>query len=1156
MGIKPFSGIKNVSDHHNENTAGDLARELEALKRMGRAREALVNVIFEAAGVPLVVWDEAGRLRRVNQAFASMTGYSPGELVGRSALDLLDPVNRETAWEVHREVIDGGDPQTNQWVLLDKKGRTILVEITTALIVDADGSRLVVVSMIDVTYRLLSEQTLRDRERQAAAVAEFGQKALSGMDPDRLMHEAVNVIADIMNMDYVWVLEYHPDKGALRIRAGAGRLKNQVLGIEAGADIIPEIIIDQADETGYVLAASGPVVVEDFERETRFKPSRLLSELRVAGGVSVIIHGDRVPFGILSAYALEKDRVSPNQVHFVQAMANALGSAIVRRRNEEALQAAHNGLEERVDERTRELTRTNEELRREIEQRRRIEKALLDSEERYRILFNSINDPVFVHWLKKEPSLPGQPLDVNDAACRVLGYSREEMLSGGIRLVRPEDESAMAAVRASLMRNGEAIFEVDLLVKDGHRIPMELSAHCFELDGLATVLSVARDITVRKASEYALRQAKISADEASRAKSRFLANMSHEIRTPMNGIIGMTELTLETDLTDEQREYLSLARSSAKTMMALLNDILDFSKIEAGKLDLESVSFSLRDTVAECLDAIALDVDDTKVELVTAIDPDVPDTRMGDPVRLQQIVFNLVGNAVKFTEEGEVALSIRRPPGNDRREDLLFSVRDTGAGIHPEIREKIFQAFTQADSSTSRRYGGTGLGLTITAQLVRLMGGRIWVESELGIGSTFYFTLILPPATSVVSSPTVDLSPLKGEQILIVADNSAILSKLEKLFRFHGMVPINARGVDDAYEALDRCERPPAVAVILLGLPGQETSELAKSIRQREECARLPMIMLIPVGRRDLRVRAQALEGTVVVTRPLRDNDLLTALESVLRARDGKPEDASTEKVTGPKADTGLKILVAEDHPVNQLLVRRLLNKQGHSVHVAGDGREALEALDLEPFDLVLMDIQMPVMNGIEATREIRRRERENGAHIPIVAMTAHALKGDRERFLSEGMDGYVAKPIIAEELLAVMDSIMNKALPDQTEPVSEFSVKSDGMVWDAEGAMRRVGRDRELFEEMVAIFFDELPQWVASLKTTMEKGPSDELARVAHTLKGSAANIGALEIQEMAVRMESAIASGNLAGVGQMIPLLKDAAEKLRAVMKSEGLV
>ena len=1137
-----------MTDERSDTQPQNLALELEALKKAERAREALLHVIFEVAGVPLVVWDEDGRLHRVNQAFAGMTGFRPDELIGRSAMDLVAPDGRDTAWEIHQDVLDGGEPKTDQWTLQGKHGRPILVEITTSLVVDADRHRLVVVSMIDVTHRKLAEETLRARERQAAAVAEFGQKALSGLDPERLMHEAVTVIAEILNMDYVWVLEYRPELGKLLVRAGAGRLED--------ADSVSELIIDESDETGFALNSVRPVVVDDFDRETRFRPSPLLAERGIAGGVSVIIHGEQAPFGLLSAYAREKDRISPHQVHFIQSMANDLGSAIQRRQNEEALQTAHDGLEERVEERTHDLTRANEELLKEVSQRRRVEKALIDSEERYRILFNSIIDPILVYQMPEDPSRPGELMDVNDAASRVLGYSREELLSGRFRLISPADEGTMAKVRETLQRDGSVLFEIDLLAKDGRLISMELNSFRFELDGRTTSLSVARDITARKAAEYELRRAKAAADEASRSKSRFLANMSHEIRTPMNGIIGMTELALETDLSEEQREYLSLARSSARTMMALLNDILDFSKIEAGKLDLETVSFSLRDTVAGCLEAIALDVDDTKVELVMAVDPEIMDTRLGDPVRLQQIVFNLVGNAVKFTSEGEVALSVGRAPGENSEDRLLFSVRDTGVGIAPEVREKIFQAFTQADSSTSRRYGGTGLGLTITSQLVKLMGGRIWVESELGLGSTFYFTLRLPPTETMISAPSPDLSPWKGEQVLIVADSDAIVAKLEKLFRYHGMEPIDTRDMEDAFEALDRCERPPAVAVILLGLPGRETSELAERIRSREECKRLPMVIMIPVGRRDLRVRAQALGGTAVVTRPMRDHDLLAAVESVLRTR-SRPEDtASVEKRTADRAETGLRILVAEDHPVNQLLVRRLLDKQGYRVRVASDGREALTALESDPFDMVLMDVQMPVMNGLEATREIRRREEASGGHIPIVAMTAHALKGDRERFLAEGMDGYVAKPVIAEELLAVINSFANNARPKIKTAAPDTADKYDGKAWDAEGALRRVGRDRSLLKEMIAMFFDDIPQWLSNLETALVQGRSDDLARMAHTLKGSSASIGAVAVQDIALKLESVVASGKLGEAGDLVPRLKNAIDQFRALMTSEDLI
>ncbi len=621
----------------------------------------------------------------------------------------------------------------------------------------------------------------------------------------------------------------------------------------------------------------------------------------------------------------------------------------------------------------------------------------------------------------------------------------------------------------------------------------------------AVGLIVGSAITERHWIAIELLNAKHRAEEANRIKGQFLANMSHEIRTPINGVLGMTELVLGSNPTEEQREYLEILKASGDFLLGVINDVLDFSRIEAGKLTIENLEFDVRDLTRDTLKSLSLRAHEKSLELAYHVDPTIPEKLVGDSSRLRQILLNLVGNAIKFTPVGDVIVEVRPQSRDDQNLELQFAVRDTGIGIADEKQKLIFEPFAQVDGSTTRTYGGSGLGLSICSRLLQLMNGSIWLESSEGKGSTFYFSVPL----RFLDTPSRDQVPsvLAKMPVLVVDDNEQVRRILVEMMAEWGMLPVAVEDGRAALQALEDARvqgEPFRLAILDSEMPQTDGLQLAERIRENPDFSNLPLLITAYPGKRHPAEFYRRLGVAARLLKPVGSKELLQGIMRTLGEGSANVADIPEQRSVAPEVRP-LRILVVEDNAINQVVAVDMLQRLGNSSVVAGNGQEGLERLKSERFDLVLMDVQMPVKDGLTTTQEIREQERTSGAHIPIIAMTAHAMKGDKERCLAAGMDAYLTKPVSAARLRDAIESVLKA---DTSRPIPVMESMNAGKSWNI-AQVRGIIGDEALLREVLQIFAEETPKQLAELEAAIAARDAGTIQRVAHTLKGELGFLG-----------------------------------------------
>jgi two-component system sensor histidine kinase/response regulator len=1101
--------------HAVERKQAESQRET-ALEALRKERD-FTFAVLDTLSALVIVLDSEGRIVRFNHACEEMTGYSGDEAIGKYIWDLLLlPEDVEPIKVVFRSLLTGVLSNQHENYLVAEDGERRLIAWSNTAIRDQQGRvEYIIGTGVDITRRRQAEQELRQAsqevEKQNArlkALYRMGQAVNSTLEPDSILDRLTDEAMRVTRATHGQVLVVRDESHCFERRSLRGFSPEEA----QLARTLP-LTLDQG-VNGRAYMTHQTVRIDDVQTEPDY--FRVIPATR-AELVVPIIHDGQV-LANLDLQSPEVGAFRDADLGYLNALADQVAIGLT---NARAFYA--------------------------VEQSGRDWEAT----------FNAMQDPVALldrnyRIVRANQAFVSTANMVNGRLSGAVEQAPGETLLGGVGCSQPKCplsrtmETGEAA--KCLHEHGGRLFDVQTIpVWEGDRRESGQVAH---------MVYMMRDITEAMRAEEELEKAKEIAEAATRAKSEFLANMSHEIRTPMNVIIGMTSLALKTDLVTEQRDYLNAVRNSSESLLGLLNDILDFSKIEAGRLELEETSLKLQEVLEQTADVVAQRAAEKGLELIFHIHPEVPAYLRGDPLRLRQVLVNLVGNAIKFTEQGEIVVQISLSAEEDDMVELLCSIADTGIGIPADKLAVIFDSFSQADGSTTRRYGGTGLGLAISKQLVRMMGGSIWVESQVGQGSTFYFTALLKREPNPQESAPVASVSIQDWRALVIDDNSHNRHILHAALRSFGCRPEMAR---DGAEGLWMLERaletgdPFELVLLDVQMPGMDGFEALRVIRQTPQLQSMVVIMLTSVDSLGKVANCPELGWSAYLTKPVKQSQLFdTILEAIGRAAvANKAVQFQPEERPGPPP-VSLRILLAEDNELNAHLARVLLEQAGHQVVLAENGEVALDLLAQSDVDMVFMDVQMPGMDGLETTAAIRANPA--WAHLPIIAMTAHAMKGDRERCLEAGMNDYISKPLCTEEVLAAIERQLGTEGERRSQvPAGDAGTADDGSasaVLDRAGALSRLGDDEVMFDEFLLLLLDGAESDVAELGVAVEAQDALGIERLAHGLKGGAASLGADRVRDAAYRLETIGRSGDLADARSALARLQEELSRLRGLV------
>ncbi len=1077
--------------------------------------EARKTAILDTATDAIITMDDMGRIVDFNPAAERIFGRLHATVVGQEMAALIIPERLRGA---HRDglrqyLATGQWPELGQQVefpVLRSDGSEFPAEIVI-MPITTEGPPLFTSFIRDLTQRRQMEERLTYEDQ----VVRLNEQIKTISDPtisfDDVMQKCLGLVCKAAGSPVGHI--YWPDENGKRLISSKLWFLTDPNAFQSLREVTEAMSPLSPSEglPGRVWKTGRPALIENIARDDNFPQSCQSFDLGIKGAFAFpILIGDEI-VAVMEFFTPEE--LIPNK---------------------ELLNLTRN---------------VGEQLERVIERRR-----ALEQQARLAAIVDSSYDPIV------GKSLDGMITSWNRAAERGYGYTADEAIGQPISITLPPDNAEVEAELRAAIRSGRRLeqFETVRRHRDGQLIPVSLTLSPIR-DSAGKLIgssAIERDISRRKQAEQELREAKDAAIAANRAKSDFLANVSHELRTPMNAVLGMLQLGLGEELSPVMRNYLGTAKESADALMFLLNDILDFSRMEAGQFKLELAPFRLREVLDGTIKTLSLRAHEKGLELACQVHRDTPEFLFGDRHRLRQIVINLVGNAIKFTERGEVVVDVRvepgcldlenRPTNSDDKDmsrtassnavTLHLTVTDTGIGIAPADQATIFAPFTQVDASTTRKYGGTGLGLTICHELIELMGGQIWVESEPGRGSQFHFTAcfeIAPTAAPIPETATL-IAELREQPVLVVDDNRTNRLILEDLLSSWGMRPTTVSDADAALSLLKDVQlnqqQFPLILIDAL-MPGKDGFQLADEILHDHRWPGAVILMLSSADRQVFSDRLKDLEIAAYLEKPVSQSDLLEAIQ---RALHGLHEvlPARETPIASPQP---LHVLLVEDTPANQKVIQAILDKRGHHITLAQNGREAVELVTHHEFDVVLMDIQMPTMDGLQATAAIRNLDSPQ-SHIPIIAMTAHALKSDQERFLAAGMDDCLTKPIDAERVIELVEQYGARSAVAGSSlagPITRDEVSQSGQPYiptlNRDAALRRMGGDEILYQKMVRYFLEDSPGLAEQMRVGLRDNDAESLIRAAHSLKGLVANFDAHPALAAASRVEEIGHSGNL---------------------------